>query len=225
MALSVDYLYSFARKLIRKNQSGSLSADDFNKHWNDASNTYLDDLVGRFQPNAIGKTGVNTGLIQNKTILQKLAPFTKTTPLAVNSGSANKPSDFIYMLALRINGVDVIPATHDQKGSINSSVIDPPSASDDKYYFSEILATYSFLPSTFTGFATLDYISNPVDVVWAYTLDGQDRQVYNAGASVQSLWDDHSNREITKRMLTNLGVSLKDPDFAQFGAKIQAQGE
>jgi hypothetical protein len=224
MALNIDYLYSFARKLIRKNQSGSLSADDFNKHWNDASDSYFDDLVGRFQQQGVGKSGVNTGLIQNKTILQKLAPFTKKANLTITSGSANKPADFIYELALRIDGADVIPINKDQISSANGSVIDPPSEDDEKYYQTEYEDHYVFFPNTVTS-AELDYISNPVDAVWAYTIDGQERQVYDPEASVQSQWDDHSKREITKRMLTNLGVSLKDADFMQFGAKTQTMGE
>lgn len=224
MALNIDYLYSFARKLIRKNQSGSLSADDFNKHWNDSSNNYFDDLVGRFQSQGIGKSGVNTGLIENRTILQKLDPFIKNTTLTITAGNSNKPADFIYELAIRISGYDVIHINHDQVAAVTNSAIDPPSVTNNKYYVSLKGGVYSFLPSSVTS-ASMDYISNPVDAAWGYTIDGDGRQEYDSGASVQPLWDDHSLREITKRMLTNLGVSLKDADFANFGAKVQMQGE
>lgn len=224
MALDIDYLYSFAQKLIRKNQSGSLSATEFGMHWNDASDSYFDDLVGRFQRNTVGKSGPNTGLIENKTILQKLSPFTKTANIAVAGGNGPKPDDFIYELALRIDGVEVIPIRKDQIASVNNSAIDPPSVADEKYYSTEYEDHYAFFPNTVTG-AVIDYISHPVDVEWAYTVDGDGRQVYDAPNSVQSQWDSHSDREITKRMLTNLGVSLKDADFANFGAKVQNIGE
>lgn len=224
MALDIDYLYTFALRLIRKNQSGSLSAAEFNQHWNDASNTYFDDLVGRFQAQGVGKTGPNTGLIQNKTILQKLSPFTKTDALVIAAGSVDKPEDFIYQLALRINGYDVIMIPKDQIAAVNNSVIDPPSEDEERYYATEYESRYVFFPNTVTA-ATLDYISNPVDAEWAYTFDGDGRQVYDSANSEQPIWDDHSLREITKRMLTNIGVSLKDADFAQFGAKTQIQGE
>jgi hypothetical protein len=224
MALDIDYLYSFSRKLIRKNQSGSLSATEFGMHWNDASNTYFDDLVGRFQRNSVGKSGINTGLIENSTTLQKLDPFIKTAALAIAAGNSNKPADFIYELALRISGYDVIHINHDEVAAVSNSVIDPPSVADNKYYVSLKGGVYSFLPNTVTS-ASLDYISHPVDAQWAYTTDVEGRQLYDAGSSVQSQWDAHSEREITKRMLTNLGVSLKDADFANFGAKVQSQGE
>jgi hypothetical protein len=61
--------------------------------------------------------------------------------------------------------------------------------------------------------------------VWGFTYDSNDRKIYNVGTSVQPLWDNNSCREITKRMLTNLGVSFKDQDFANFGKSVQLTGE
>lgn len=224
MILTVDYLYQFSLKLIKKNQAGGLSSLEFALHWNDAQGSYQDDLLGRFQLRSNGKSGANTGLIENETILQKLSHFTKPETLTITSGNAYKPSDFVYRLALRINGADVQKINHNQIANVNSSVIDPPSILDDKYYFVEYEDYYSFLPNTVTQ-ADLDYISTPENIVWGFTLDINKRQVYNPGTSVQSKWDNNSNREITKRMLTNLGCSFKDADFTNFGKSVQITGE
>jgi hypothetical protein len=223
MALSVDYLYSFSLNLIRKNQSGSLASIEWARHWNDASNTYQDDLLGRFQARGNGKTGMNTGLVENETIETKLAPFTKTDTIVITAGNGPKPTDCIYLLALRINGDQVIHINKNQIAAVNDNVIDPPSVTDGAYYYTPYLNYYSFLPNTVTA-ATIDYIATPVDVVWGFTIVSG-RQVYNSGTSVQPQWDSNSCREITKRMLINLGVSFKDNDFSQFGAKVQMQGE
>lgn len=224
MSLSVDYVYDFALKLIRKNQAGSLSSTDFAKHWNDAQGSYQDDLLGRFQTRGNGKTGINTGLIENRTILQKLAPFIKPVTLTISTGDADKPEDFIYELALRINGKEVRHINYNQIATVNDNVIDPPSIPDDSYYVVAYEDYYHFLPTTVTG-AELDYICTPTDVFWDFSLDGQNRQVYDAAGSVQPVWDNNSCREITKRMLTNLGVSYKDSDFASFGKSVQLTGE
>ena len=69
MALTVNDLYVFTQKLIRKNQSGSLTSTEFNTFWNDAQRAYMGDLLGRFQLRSNGKLGMNTGLILNETIL------------------------------------------------------------------------------------------------------------------------------------------------------------
>ena len=213
MALSVDYLYMFCLDLMKKNQSGSLRAKSFGYQWNDAQNSYQDDLLGRWQARNSGKTGLNTGLILDETILQKLTPFTKPITLTLASGNADKPSDFIYRLALRVNGFDAYKITHGQIASVNKSVIDAPNTTTETYYFVEYDNYYYFLPHTGVTSADLDYISTPPDINWGYTFDSEGRQVYNAGTSVQPLWDNNSCREITKRMFTNLGVSFKDNDF------------
>lgn len=223
MALSVDYLYNFSLNLIKKNQAGALGSIEWARHWNDSANTYQDDLLGRFQNRNNGKLGGNTGLIENETIETKLAPFTKTDAIVIAAGNGPKPSDLIYLLALRINGNQVIHINKNQIAAVNDNVIDPPSIANEAYYYTPYLNYYTFLPNTVTA-ATIDYIATPIDVVWGFTIVAG-RQVYNAGTSIQSQWDDHSNREITKRMLTNLGCTFKDNDFLNFGRSVQQTGE
>jgi len=224
MALSVNDIYQFALSLIKKNQAGGLKSTDFARHWNDAQATYQDDLLGRFQAKNTGKEAANTGLIQNETILTKLSPFITPVTLVIAAGQSTKPTDFIYTMALRINNVKVFKVDHDAIWAMLEDVIDPASVSDDSYYYVEYQNYYKFYPNTVTS-AELDYVATPTDVVWGFTLDADDRQVYSAGTSVQPQWDNNSCREITKRMLTNLGVGFKDADFANFGSKVQSMGE
>lgn len=229
MALSVDYLFTFCKKLVRKNQAGGLTNTDFEYHWNDQSNGYQDDMLGRFQVRSNGKTGTNTGLIEDETILQKLSPFTKPILLTIMAGNSTIPADLVYRLALRINGKDVFKINQNQIVAVNDSVIDPPSIENNKFYFVNYQDYYYFLPHTLPSAgitsADLDYISTPVNIKWGYTWDDDGRQIYNSSLSVQPQWDANSCREITKRVLTNLGVSFKDADFANFGKSAQLTGE
>ncbi len=224
MALSVDYLYKFSLDLILKNQSGGLKSTAFANHWNDAQSTYFDDMVGRFQARNVGKEGANTGLLLDETVLQKLSPFTKPLTLTVTTGDTDKPVDFRYRLAMRVNGHDAVKINHGQIAFVSNSVIDPPSIPNNMYYFVEYENTYHFLPITITS-ADLDYIAQPQDVLWAYIFDADGRQLYDAANSVQPGWKDAECREITKRMLTNIGVAFKDGDFMNFGKSVQATGE
>lgn len=224
MSLSVDYLYKFSLDLMLKNQAGGLSRTRFENNWNDAQSSYQDDLLGRFQARNNGKTGINTGLIEDETILQKLSPFTKPVSINILSGNADKPTDFVFRLALRINGEDCYKINQGQISSVNDSVIDPPSITNNKYYFVEYEGYYYFLPHTLPTVdittAELDYIITPPNIVWGFTYDANNRQVYNPGTSVQPLWDNNSNREITKRMLKTIGVSFKDTDFENLGKSV-----
>ena len=224
MALSVDYIYQFALKLMRKNQAGFLSSVEFAYYWNDAQATYQDDMLGRFQAKNTGKEGSNTGLIENETIMTKLTPFIVPTTLTIASGQSVKPTDFIYTLALRINNTKVFQVNPDEIWAMLDDVIDPPSVADDSYYYTEYQNYYKFYPNTVTG-AELDYIKTPTDVVWAFGLDTAGRQIYTPTGSVDPAWDNNSCREITKRMFTNLGITFKDQEFEQFGQKVQTIGE
>lgn len=211
----VNQIYSFLRWLVKRNQAGGISATDFFYAWNSEQRAYQSDLLGRFQAQSNGKSGINTGLIENRTLLQKLSPFTKTAPLVIAAGVVNKPDDFIYELAIRIGNFEVIHITKGEIPAVQNSVIDAPSVADNKYYVTEYEETYSFLPTTVTA-AALDYICDPTDIVWGNTIvDG--RQVYDAGASVQPVWHNDSIIEITRRCLKSLGVHFHDGDFANFG--------
>jgi hypothetical protein len=218
MSLTTDYIYQYTLNLIKKNQAGALGSVEWARHWNGESNAYQDDLLGRFQRISNGKSGINTGLIESETILQKLAPFTKNATIAIALGNGSKPSDFKYLLALRIDGRDVHHFNKNQKATVMDNVIDPPSITDGEYYYTGYQGQYSFLPTTVTS-AEIDYVASPVDVVWGFIISGG-RQVYNVGTSTQPQWDDASCREITKRVLSTLGISFKDGDFANFGQHI-----
>ena len=224
MALSVDYCYKYVLNLIRKNQAGGLGNEEFENMWNGEQTAYQDDILGRFQARNNGKTGLNTGLIEDETILQKLSPFISTTTLTVTSGATDKPTDFVFRTSLMVSGYNCYKVNHNQRDAVNHSVIDAPSVTDNRYYFLEYEDYYEFLPSTVTS-AVLNYVKTPPNVKWGFIYDADGRQVYNSGTSIQPLWDNSSTREICKRVLKSIGVSFKDADFENFGQQTIISGD
>lgn len=223
--MTTDYLYKYSLELLGKNQAGGLEDLRFSKLWNGESSALFQDLLGRFQKVNNGKEGIQTGLIENETILQKLSVFTKTNPsITVASGLAAKPSDFAYRLAVRVGDIEAIKINHDQIASVRGDVLgDAPSTTNGKYYYVEYEGNFYILPTT-TSAIVLDYISYPIDIVWGYTRDVNNRKVYNAGTSVQPVWKDAECREITERMMKKLGVPLKDSDLQNFGQSVITTG-
>ena len=225
----VNKIFSLTKFLLRKNQSGSISTGDFFNAWNTEQNAYFSDLLGKWQRASNNKTGQNTGLIMNETIMTQLSPFTIPGSVTISSGQATKPDDFIYGLARRLslNSVEylVTKINHGQIYYVNNDTIDPPSVTDGTYYVIEYEDYYSVLPSSATGSLLLDYVAHPEDVKWGFTFDAQNRQVYNAGLSVQPQWSIPTVLTITKRTLTSFGVSYKDKDFINFGEKNTVTGD
>lgn len=223
MAWSTDNIMNYLKYQLRKNQAGSISATDLFYAWNSEQSALHTDIVGRWQKENNSKEGQNTGLIENETIMSKIAVLTKSVTLPIVAGQGTKPADFVYALSLRIGNYKVFPVTPDEIASANEDVIDPPSIANNTYLSTEYQNYYAFLPNTVTTFQ-LDYIQVPPDIVWGFTFDGAGRQVYNPATSVQPIWDQATIVEITRRCLGSFGISLKDGDFAGAGSKIIETG-
>ncbi len=226
MAWSVNDIFLFLQKLTRKNQSASITATDFFYNWNGEQYMYHADLLGSWQAKNVSKEGNNIGMIQDETVIVALTPFIMPpTTITISSGNAPKPTDFAYTLDLRRNSQAFLFITADQRSSVENSVIDPPSdTAPYQYYTTEYSNFYYLLPHNMTGDVELDYIKSPTNVEWGYTFDGDGRQVYDGGTSVQPQWLQNDIVEITKRSLTNFGVDFKDADFVNYGRTAQQTG-
>lgn len=222
MAWTTDNIMSYLKYQLRKNQAGGISATDLFYAWNSEQSALHTDIVGRWQKENNSKEGQNTGLIENETIMSKIAILTKSVTIAITAGQAIKPTDFVYALSLRIGNYKVFPVTPDEIASANEDVIDPPSVANNTYLCTEYQNYYSFLPNTVTTFQ-LDYIQLPPDIVWGFNIVAG-RQVYDPATSVQPIWDTATVIEITRRCLGSFGISLKDADFAGAGSKIIQTG-
>ncbi len=224
MAVTVNDLFQFMRFLIRKNQNGGLTNDEFEMAFNSQQKSLQSDLLGRFQPQANNKAGKNTGLIQNQTVMTLLTPFTHGVVLPIIDGNAVKPYNFLFELGFRHNVYPITHVTHAQLAAVETDPIDPPSIADNTFYCVEYENFYNVRPSQL-AVAYLDYIGTPRDVVWAYSIDVYGMRQYNPTGSIQPEWDDNSCVEIVKRSLTELGVSFKDGDFSNFGKSVIVTGD
>lgn len=213
---STDFIYKYTLFLLNKNQGGGPSSGDLFNAWNGEQSAMHEDLVGRWQARSNGKSGPNTGMIQDETTLIKMAPFTIPITLPVTSGFMDWPDDFIYLLSLRINGEKVYHFNKDERWSIEGSYIDPPSISEDSYYYTEYDEQYLILPTAVTS-VDMDYIAAATDIKWAFTFDGNGRQVYDVNNSVQPKWSQNTIVEITRRTLSSFGVHFSSQDYEEFG--------
>jgi hypothetical protein len=216
MPWSVDNIYSYIRFLTNKNQAGGISATDLFNAWNAEQSQYHQDLVGRWQKQNNTKTGIMSGLVEDEITISALAPFIVPVTIPIAGGLGFKPTDYVYGVALRINGAKVFSVSHDMVFAVNEDVIDPASEVDNSYYYTEYLSYFSFLPATVTSF-DLDYVAETTDIVWAFTLDGNKRQVYNPATSVQPKWNKNTVIEITKRTLKGFGLHFDSREFENFG--------
>lgn len=227
MGYSVDNIYTYMRFLVNKNQSGGVSDTDLFYSWNSQQRSYQADLLGRWQNRNNTKTGANIGLIEDARIMEILSEFTINDLFDVTNGLVVKPDNFIHLLSMRINDETVTPINTDQTSSVLKSVIDAPSEDTDTYYYTQNNLGFILYPQTLSGsgIVALDYIVKPTDIVWGYTWDTDNRQIYDPLTSVQPQWQDDVIVEITKRTLTELGVRFSSQDLQNFGKTAIATGD
>jgi hypothetical protein len=100
--------------------------------------------------------------------------------------------------------------------------IDP--VNEANAFYIEESSVWKVYPTTLAT-VTLKYLTLPTDIVWAYTLDGSGRPVYNPVGSVNPQWYDNDIDEVVARGLKIFGVSIKEGALLNYGQQVIQSGE
>ena len=68
------------------------------------------------------------------------------------------------------------------------------------------------------GNVVCTYIKIPSSPVWAYSTIANGNAVYNATTSTQLTLPEHTHNEIAQRILSYIGISLREPEVQQYSA-------
>ena len=221
--MTVDDAYRILRFIVRKNQLGSLSPQDFQDAFNTAQRNYYDFLIGRIEQYQYGSSKPRVGLGMTDNIISRLMPFYNEVNLPVFSGTVYKPSDLNKIYSIFTSNMYRVYRLEENRLSerIQDS-IDP--IDEANAFYVEGLATLKIYPTTLTT-VNMTYFTSPYDVKWNYTLDGSGRPVYSSTGSVQPYWLVNDFDEIIARAAKLIGVSLKEPIDIQYGEQVIAKGE
>ena len=221
--MTVDQVYNILKFIVRKNQLGSLSPDDFAYAFNTAQRNYYDFLVGRIEQYQYGRAVPRVGLSMTDNVVSRLMPFEASATISVSGGLATKPSDFNKMLSLYTpNNFRVYRLEENRFAERMQDSIDP--IDEANAFYVEQNTNWRIYPTSLTSII-LKYLTVPVDVKWNYTLDGSGRPVYSSSGSVQPLWKDNDIDELVGRAAKIIGVSFKEPTLSQFGQGVINTGE
>lgn len=220
---TVDDMYRQLRLICRKNQLGSLSPNDFQDAINTAQNNYYDFLVGRIEQYRYDKPVPRVALNMTDNVTSRLSPFLTTSAITVSAGLAAKPANFNKLAAIITpNNYRVYRLDYNKLPERLQDSIDP--IDEANAFFIEDSANFIIYPSTIPTISLTYYFAPPA-LVWAYTLDGNGRPVYDAGSSVQPLWYQNDIEEIVARAAKIIGVSLQQPNDVQYGESVIQKGE
>jgi hypothetical protein len=221
--MNVNDVYKLVQFIANKNQQGYINPSQFNLIINQAQNSYTSFLLGSFQQYTPGRPIARVELGNNSVVRQRLTPIIKATNLTIDgTGFSPYPSDYVQVDAIRTDSLQRVRfVQQDSLYSYYNSVIDPV-ATNPIYLLED--TGLRFYPATL-GSARLSYISDPVDIVWAYTLDANGRPVYDQANSVDPVWHVTSILEIVTRALSMVGVNLQAGAISQYAQEIKANGQ
>lgn len=222
--MNVNDMYRICQYAINKAQNGYLTSSEFNLLVNQAQTSYADYLLGEFQQYQYGRAQARIDYNQNSNIRQRLSPLIYGYTLSIDgTGFASYPGDYVQTDAIwNPNGISRYRyVKQDSLFSYYNSKIDPI-ATNPIYLIEQ--TGFRFFPANVSG-ARLTYVKNPPTITWGYTLDGNGREVYSAGASQQPVWSDVDLLEIIARVLKLVGVNLKDGMVAQYANQVTQMGQ
>ncbi len=228
--MDVNTVYSIILYAVAKNRSqGYVSPNDFNNVLMPmAQKNYLDFLLGEYQKYQIRRPIAVVEFGQNERIRESMAPLIYSAILPINSttGIADYPSDYEYsdnMWSIYGN-YNIKFIQQDRLNSYNRSTIDP--ISENPIYLIQHEG-FHFFPTTPYGDnqALLSYVRVPPPIFWGYTLDGNNRPVYNPALSQQPVWGDSDIYEIIVRALQLVGVNLQLGVVIQYSQEIKDKGQ
>ena len=186
-------------------------------------------MLGEFQQYQYGRPQARVNYSQNSDTRQRLTPFIFSATLNPDTnGLVNYPSEYLQTDSIVTENYDRIRfVQQDSLYSFLKSEIDPISTNPIYLLYD---AGYKFYPNTTYNGVNLSnvkvtYVMNAPAMLWAYTLDVNNRPVYDPIASIQPLWYDIDKLELVARILKLVGVSLQDGQVEQYANQVTQIGQ
>ena len=223
--MTVDDMYSIINFAINKNQNGTLIAEDFNRVIPLAESGFINYLLGTFQTYQNGRPVARVELGQNSIVRQRLSPIIKRAVLTVDGGGlCPYPTNYIQADAMWTDGTAykrIKWSDQDRWYSTVNSSIDKV-ATKPIYMLTD--TGFEFAPKSI-GVASLSYVQQPTAIKWAFTLDVNNRRVYDASNSVQPVWNNVTIMDILVRALALIGINLQLREVESYSQLIKTQGQ
>ena len=224
--VDVNQVYTLWKLCLAKNnQQGYGTRENFQSSINQAQRSYLDYLLGEYQKYQVQRPIAVVEIGMNARIRQSLAPLIYGAILNPNSGTgiAPFPSDHEYPDAMwGVYGYYNIKfIQQDRLDSYIHSSIDP--IAENPVYLIQHEG-FHFFPQDI-GMTRLSYVRTPPSIVWGFSYDQLNREVWNPATSQNPVWGETDMLQIIVRALQIMGVSMQVGAVVQYSQEIKNGGQ
>lgn len=230
--IDVNEVYLIIQNLLRKNQQGYLTPAEYIRYANMAVRSRFNELYGRLETVVDGKQRRNA-YADNQQTDEKLSVYlvvASAQSVDSTTGQISKPAGLIRMDSINHTTTSILPGkvvpvkrrNKDQESFMANNAVTPPT--EEYPFYVDYGAYYQVYPKDI-GDIDWSYLGNPIDVNWAYTLDGSGRPIYNSGASVHFQFEAVEIGNIVSKVLGYAGKSVGDIQAITLGQQLEIKGQ
>ena len=222
--MTIDELYKFVRILANKENRGWIKPSEFNLL---AKRAQLDLIKDRY--GSASGDGMVNGYKQNSQLWDELRPSISYNTIITNDGGGDfrfladgatdifATGDYLYFVAAKFEGVMVDMMNIEELEIRRQSDLNPPS----EFFPCGVVSNAGIRifigeDSEDEGSFRLTYIKNPPDPIWSFSTVNN-IEIYNPTNSVQLTLPESTHKEIAHRILSYLGVALREATIVEYG--------
>jgi hypothetical protein len=212
MALDIDKVFRFVQFVSNKEFRGWITPAHFNLAAELAQLTLYSEKEAEYA--ATKKLSVDM-----KPFLLKAAGTPSSGVVAISGALA----DFRFPISAYITAtLKPVKEVDDSElpSILDSEILAPTSSYPIAVYYDTTISIY---PADDVS-VTFAFLKKPTTPLWDYTVVSS-RPVYASGTSVDFGFDEPMFLPIASRILSHVGMNLKDTELAQFGAAFEEKGQ
>lgn len=223
--MTIDQAYRFVQYVANKSQNGNITPDDFNLLAPIAQMSLLNDRLGNVKKYKPHDPVPPYGFGISQKTKEELGILSTNTSLPLTSGSADLPSDLLYLDTVVTSfpgGKLMTEVDVDEYMRLKDSVIKPPTAQAPVFLRAERPGgTFGIqvLPSMASCY--IFYIRRPATPLWNYAIVFG-RPVYATTGSQDFELSETVHMEICMRILAAVGINLDQSSISAY-AELQEQ--
>ena len=220
MAISVNKVYRAVLSILNKEGRGFLTPEQFNRIGRQVQLDLLERSFYDYNRSMNNMSPTSSSDYSNlpKNIKEKIDVFSKEATLTLSNGIATltspNPTDIYRIVNIHTSNrtINVQEVTKSELAQINASDLTTPSTSFPVYY--KEANSIKFFPTSVSS-ASVDYIKQPADPVWAYTSGTNSSYSFNSGSSQDFELHESDEVDLVLKILAYAGVLIKDPAIVQ----------
>jgi len=212
--MTIDEVYKFVKILANKENRGWIKPSEFNLLAKRAQLDVIKDRVGLPSPD-----GIVNGYKEDAKLFDELRTvITFEDNLITTNAGYTLPDDYLHFLSARFNDHEVDMVNPGDITRRRKSFLNPPSKE-----FPVGVMNSGHIPLYTSsggiqesGNFKLTYIKEPTAPNWNFTTVNN-VEVYNASNSTQLVLPESTHKEIAHRILSYLGVALREATIVEYG--------